>query len=112
VIRHYDGTNGEAIGKQARAGRIFALSWTWKGHRIVMTKKEGARVMRVWKRRHEELGFHVVSAPKGHDGYLAYAPDVSLQDWTRHGPRAKIRSIALHEYTPTLQRVWPKEAKA
>lgn len=108
MIRHYDGSNGEAIAGQARSGRIFAVSWHWRKHRIVKTKKEGDRVMRVWKRWYERQGWKVRSLGHGNDGYLAYAPDYGIEDWNRHGPDGKVHTISLHEYDPTLVRVYPE----
>ena len=106
MIRHADGTNSEAIAKQARGGRIFAVGWHWQKHRVVLTKKEAERVMRVWKAWYERQGWTVRSRGHGNSGYVAYAPDYKLEDWSRYGPDSKVHSVGLHEYDITLQRVY------
>jgi hypothetical protein len=66
------------------------VCWTLGKHRIVKTKKEADRVMKVWKDWHRKIGWTV-------RGNLAYPPDDNVR---------ALRAITLHEYdSETRERV-------
>lgn len=77
----------------AREKRIYAVVWTWRHNRRVVTKKRGTQKMRVWKRWYERQGWSVHSL--GSDAYAATSPDGE----TRH-------SIVFHEYDENNERVY------
>jgi hypothetical protein len=58
-IRHYDGTNYWPILAQSKRNKIYAVEWTFRKHRITITKSEALRVERVWKDWHRRCGWLV-----------------------------------------------------
>jgi hypothetical protein len=99
----YDGSNLDKLRAQARNGRIYAVVWTWRKHRVVKTKREGQRLLRVWKTWHERRGWTVKS---GDSGYRAYPPGYDpLTPPVRQV--GVVRSIGLHTYdAQTKERIW------
>ena len=59
MIRHYTGDNYWPILAQSKRGKIYAVEWTLKKHRITITKGEALRVERVWKDWHRRCGWLV-----------------------------------------------------
>lgn len=58
-VRHFDGSNYGAIWAQARKDHVHVVFWTWRKHRIVRTKAEGERLVRLWKKWHKLCGWEV-----------------------------------------------------
>lgn len=92
--------------------RIYAVVWTWKKHRVVKTKKRGMQAARAWKWWYERQGWRVRSLGQGLEGYLAYAPDYSYEDWNDHGPDARVHVCSVHTYdAETKERIYPAPPK-
>lgn len=51
---------------------MIVLRWSLGRHRVVPTKKEGARLQKVWKRWKERQGWRV--SGNATNGYRAYPP--------------------------------------
>jgi hypothetical protein len=59
MIRHHDGTNDSAqkISAQSKRGAIWAVQWSWRKHRIVLTRGEAEKAKRAWSAWKERLGW-------------------------------------------------------
>jgi hypothetical protein len=80
LIRHYDGTNYWPILAQSKRNKIYAVLWTLGKHRIVITKTEGLRLVKLWKDWHRRCGWEV-------KGNVATHPETD-----------ELRAVALHTY--------------
>lgn len=58
-VRHFNGRNSGRIALQAKRGKIIAVEWTWKGHRICRTRKEADQARRNWQRWYRRRGWEV-----------------------------------------------------
>lgn len=57
MIRHFDGKNAEQISAQSKRGAIWAVEWTWKKHRICLTRQQAEKAKRAWTLWHKRLGW-------------------------------------------------------
>ena len=60
MIRHYSHPDDVwPILAQAKRGRVWVVFWTWRGHRVVLTKAKGAQVVKAWKNWHRRKGWEI-----------------------------------------------------
>ena len=79
-----------------RPKRIYAVVWSWRKHKIVRTKKEGAEELKAWKMSYEAQGWKVRRS--GPDAFIATHPETEKQ-----------KSIVFHEYdAETKERLYPE----
>lgn len=91
MIRHFNGKNAGRISHQAQRGKIIALEWTWRKHRICLTRKRADRGRRAWQEWYRRQGWDVI-------GSRATNPETG----ERH-------VIEVTEYDPkTLKRIYPE----
>jgi hypothetical protein len=97
------------------AAKPTLLLWTWRKGRRFETKGEAKKKLKVWKRWYERLGWRIMGNES--DGYIAYAPDFTSEDWRvpserRPEPNPKVHSAALREegqgYVAPPEHDWPR----
>ncbi len=62
MIRHYDGTPecARKISAQSKRGAIWTVEWTWRQHRICLTKTAADKAKINWRRWKERQGWKFI----------------------------------------------------
>jgi hypothetical protein len=107
LFDYYDDEELDEVRANARQRRIFVVCWTWQGHRVVRTKTEGQRLVKVWKKWQERKGWSVQT--RG-EAYFAFPPEWDHSTPTSASVR-KVHVIYVGEYDyDTLERLPYKES--
>jgi hypothetical protein len=92
-----------------RRKKLYVVRWTWNQHEIVPTKKAGMEKLKEWKAAKEAEGWQVRASRGGDHGYVAYAPDYELADFSEFGPDSKLHACLLWTYdAETKERIYPE----